>query len=359
LDPTLSPSANGDDLLLDVRDLKTYFISRDKERRAVDGVSFQMRRGRTLGMVGESGCGKSVTSLSILRLVPDPPGRIVGGEILLKGHDLLKLSEREMRRVRGARISMIFQEPMTSLNPVFTVGSQVAEVFRIHRKLGRRDAMAEAVGMLERVRIPEAARRANEYPHQMSGGMRQRVMIAMALACNPELLIADEPTTALDVTVQAQILRLMEDLKEQFDTSILMITHDLGVIAEISDDVAIMYAGQVVEQAPTAEIFRRSLHPYTQGLMRSVPRIESARGSGRLATIPGQVPDPAAHPRGCRFHPRCPFAAMRCVAEDPALEDAGAGHQVRCVRWREIENDPERARSTADFADHVPSLAVG
>jgi oligopeptide/dipeptide ABC transporter ATP-binding protein len=349
-----------DDLLLEVTDLQTHFITRDAVSRAVDGVSFRMRRGRTLGMVGESGCGKSVTSLSILRLVPNPPGRIVGGSIVFKGRDLLALSEKEMRRVRGAQISMIFQEPMTSLNPVFTVGAQVAEVFRIHRKMSRRDAMAEAVGMLEQVRIPEAARRAREYPHQMSGGMRQRVMIAMALACKPDLLIADEPTTALDVTVQAQILSLMQDLQREFGASILLITHDLGIIAETSDDVAIMYAGQIVELSPTPDLYRQPLHPYTQGLMRSVPRIEMIQEGRPLVPIPGLVPNPAHHPTGCRFHPRCPYATTRCVQEVPSLDPAADmsaqtpaspdAHHVRCHRWRAILADPTQAAATADAA---------
>jgi oligopeptide/dipeptide ABC transporter ATP-binding protein len=361
MSPATDSPANGDNgPLLDVRRLQTHFITRDATSRAVDGVSFQIRRGRTLGMVGESGCGKSVTSLSILRLVPSPPGRIVGGEIFFKGRDLLTVSEKEMRRVRGAQISMIFQEPMTSLNPVFTVGSQVAEVFRIHRGMSRREAMDAAVGMLEQVKIPEAARRAREYPHQMSGGMRQRVMIAMALACKPDLLIADEPTTALDVTVQAQILALMEELKTTLGTSILMITHDLGIIAEISDEVAIMYAGQIAEHAPTADLYARPLHPYTQGLMRSVPRIDQIQEGRALTPIPGMVPNPSCHPSGCRFHPRCTFATQRCLEVAPELEAAdgdGGAHTVRCHRWREIQDDPDRAAATAAAA--VERTAAG
>ncbi len=355
---TQTPQTNGavtaeaasDEILLEVEDLRTHFITREVTRQAVDGVSFRIHRGRTLGMVGESGCGKSVTSLSILRLVPSPPGRIVGGRIVFKGRDLLGLSEREMRVVRGNQISMIFQEPMTSLNPVFTIGSQVAEVFRVHRGMSRREAMGEAVGMLDRVRIPDAAHRAREYPHQMSGGMRQRVMIAMALACNPDLLIADEPTTALDVTVQAQILNLMDELQAQYHSSILMITHDLGVIAETSDDVAIMYAGQIVEFAPSERLFEAPRHPYTQGLMRSVPRIEWIQAGQRIEPIGGNVPDPAHFPSGCRFHPRCPFAADRCVAEAPALEEAEPGRTVCCHRWREIAEDPKAAQAGAGTA---------
>ncbi len=323
--------------LLQVVDLKVYFFTREKVARAVDGVSFTIERGRTLGMVGESGCGKSVTALSLLRLVPDPPGRIVNGRIFLEGRDLLTLPEKEMRRIRGDKISMIFQEPMTSLNPVFTVGSQIAEVFRVHRGMSRRQAFAAAVGMLETVRIPEAARRAREYPHQMSGGMRQRVMIAMALACNPALLIADEPTTALDVTVQAQILTLMKDLQRAFGSAILIITHDLGIIAETADDVVIMYAGQLVERASVRDLFKSPLHPYTRGLMNSVPQLEQIGAGRRLQPIGGNVPDPTLHPSGCRFHPRCPHVQDRCRAEAPALAPARGDHEVRCHLWREIE----------------------
>jgi oligopeptide/dipeptide ABC transporter ATP-binding protein len=323
--------------LIEVRDLKTYFILREATSRAVDGVSFSIFKGKTLGMVGESGCGKSVTALSILRLVPEPPGKIVGGQILLNGSDMLAMTEREMRKIRGNVISMIFQEPMTSLNPVFTVGSQIAEVFRIHKRMSRREAFAEAVRMLETVRIPEAARRAREYPHQMSGGMRQRVMIAMALACSPALLIADEPSTALDVTVQAQILHLMKDLQRDFGSAILIITHDLGVIAETADEVAVMYAGQIVEHAVVRSLFRRPLHPYTQGLMKSVPQLDQIGLGRRLAPIGGNVPDPAHQPSGCRFHPRCPFAEDRCRTEMPELEGAGEGHAVRCHLWKEIQ----------------------
>lgn len=325
-----SSPGNGHDPLLEVRELKTHFFTSEGVSRAVDGVSFRIGKGRTLGLVGESGCGKSVTSMSILRLIPSPPGRIVGGEIVFKGRDLLTLPEKEMRAVRGNQISMIFQEPMTSLNPVFTIGDQVAEVFRVHRRLSRREAMEEAARMLDLVRIPAARNRLRDYPHQMSGGMRQRVMIAMALACNPDLLIADEPTTALDVTVQAQILELMEGLKSRFGSSILMITHDLGVIAEISDEVAIMYAGLIVEQAAARDLFRRPLHPYTQGLLRSIPRRDELRGGTTLEPIPGAVPNPTRFPSGCRFRPRCAYADERCAAEAPDLVDLETGHRVRC-----------------------------
>ena len=335
--------------LLRIEGLQTHFITRDSIRRAVDGVDLNLERGKVLGVVGESGCGKSVTALSIMRLVASPPGRIVGGRILYKGRDLLGLSEKQMRRVRGAEISMIFQEPMTSLNPVFSVGAQVAEVFRVHRRMSRREALERAVDMLRQVHIPDPARRAREYPHQMSGGMRQRVMIAMALACNPDLLIADEPTTALDVTVQAQILRLMNELQESFGSSIMMITHDLGVVAETSDDVAVMYGGLIVEQAPTARLFERPLHPYTQGLMRSVPRLDWVTERKPIHPIPGSVPDPARFPEGCRFHPRCQFATGDCL-RDQALVEAEPGHLARCHRWRLIQEDPERAAADAGLA---------
>ena len=331
-------------LLIEVKELQTHFIMRSGTSRAVDGVSFSIEPGKTLGMVGESGCGKSVTALSILRLVPDPPGKIVGGSIRFKGRDLLSLPEKEMRKIRGEAISMIFQEPMTALNPVFTIGSQIAEVFRVHRKLSRKESFAEAIRMLETVKISDADRRAREYPHQMSGGMRQRVMIAMALACNPALLIADEPTTALDVTVQAQILLLMKELQEEFGSAILIITHDLGVIAETADQVVVMYAGQIVEDAKVGPLFRSPLHPYTQGLMKSVPHLDLIGRGGRLPSIPGNVPDPAHHPEGCRFHPRCEFVQDRCRSENPRLETVDSERQVRCHFWKEIQNDADAAR---------------
>jgi oligopeptide/dipeptide ABC transporter ATP-binding protein len=299
--------------------------------RAVDGVSFSLDKGRALGLVGESGCGKSVTSLSIMRLIPDPPGEIVGGEIWFKGRDLLTLSESQMRAVRGAEIAMIFQEPMTSLNPVYTVGDQIAEVYRLHRRMNRRDSFDAAIEMLRRVRIPDPERRAREYPHQMSGGMRQRVMIAMALACDPDLLIADEPTTALDVTIQSQILVLMDQLQEEFGSAILMITHDLGVIAETADDVAVMYAGMIVESASAEELFADPRHPYTRGLLRSIPRLDRVQLRRKIHPISGTVPDPSAHPEGCRFHPRCPYCTPECVVAIPALEELRPGHSARCI----------------------------
>jgi oligopeptide/dipeptide ABC transporter ATP-binding protein len=321
--------------LLVVDDLRTWFHTSEGVYKAVDGVSFAIEAGKTMGLVGESGCGKSVTSLSIMRLLPEPVGRIESGRVLFRERDLLALPEKQMRTIRGNKISMIFQEPMTSLNPVFTVGDQIAEVFRVHQRMGKREALDAAAGMLERVRISNPRQRLNEYPFQMSGGMRQRVMIAMALACNPDLLIADEPTTALDVTVQAQILNLMEDLKAEFGSSILMITHDLGVIAEISDHVAVMYAGQIVEQAEVKELFANPRHPYTLGLLRSIPRIDEIRQQKKLYSIEGSVPDASKYPVGCRFHPRCPFATEECRVEVPPFTGIGAAHSVRCIHWEQ------------------------
>ncbi len=320
--------------LLEIRDLRTYFYSQDGVSKAVDGVTYKVHQRKTLGIVGESGCGKSVTSLSVMRLIPQPPGRIVSGNIFFKGRDLLRLSERDMRKVRGNEISMIFQEPMTSLNPVFTIGDQIGEVFRIHQGMSKKESIQESVRMLELVKIPAAKQRVHDYPHQMSGGMRQRVMIAMALACNPDLLIADEPTTALDVTVQAQILDLMADLKDSYGSSILMITHDLGVIAEISDHVAVMYAGQVVEYAATDKIFEQPMHPYTLGLLNSRPKLSDILEKKRLQPILGAVPSPDAHPTGCRFHTRCPFATSECLNEVPEMREIEDGHMARC-HWSE------------------------
>jgi len=318
--------------LLRVRDLQTYFVTEQGSgtARAVDGVSFEVQPGETLGIVGESGCGKTVTSLSILRLIPEPPGHI-------QGRNLLTLEPRELRAIRGNQIAMIFQEPMTSLNPVFTVGDQIAEAAIVHQGLSRRLARTRAIDMLRLVGIADPEERVDHYPHQMSGGMRQRVMIGMALVCHPKLLIADEPTTALDVTIQAQILELLDRLQAELGMAVMLITHDLGVVAGSADRVAVMYAGQVVEQAPTAALFARPLHPYTEGLLASVPRLDAppAREHGRLHSIPGQVPAATAWPDGCRFHPRCPYAWERCRAEMPPLLDAGGGgepgtHTVRC-----------------------------
>jgi peptide/nickel transport system ATP-binding protein len=317
--------------LLEVRDLKTHFFTRDGVVRAVDGVSFSIQPGETLALVGESGCGKSVTSLSIMRLIASPPGRTVAGSIRFNGRDLLALTEREMRDVRGNEISMIFQEPMTSLNPVLTIGRQISEALVLHRGLARADAMERAIEMLRLVNIPEPARRASEYPHQMSGGMRQRVMIAMALACDPKLLIADEPTTALDVTIQAQILDLMRALKEKTGAAILLITHDLGVVAEMAQRVVVMYAGRKVEEARVFDLFDRPRHPYTRGLMKSIPRLGGGQAVGkRLAEIPGMVPSLREPIAGCAFADRCAHAVERCRVEEPPLEAKAEGHAVAC-----------------------------
>ena len=318
------------DPLLEVRDLRTYFHTEEGVARAVDGVSFAVGRGQTLGLVGESGCGKSVSAFSIMRLVPDPPGRIEAGQILLRGRDLLALDEEEMSRVRGDDIAMIFQEPMTSLNPVLTCGFQIAEAVVLHQQVSMQEARDRAVEMLQLVGIPAPEQRIDEYPHQLSGGMRQRVMIAMALSCNPDVLIADEPTTALDVTIQAQILALLESLQESLQMAIVMITHDLGVIAETADQVAVMYAGQIVEYAETQSLFARPRHPYTRGLLRSIPRLDDEQE--RLDIIPGVVPDARAFPPGCRFAPRCPLADDHCRAEAPSLEEIEPVHWASC--WK-------------------------
>jgi peptide/nickel transport system ATP-binding protein len=320
--------------LLVVDDLHTHFFLESGVVRAVDGVSFEVNAGETLAIVGESGSGKSVTSLSILRLVATPPGRIVSGSIRFRGRNLLELPERELRRIRGREISMIFQEPMTSLNPVYTCGEQIIEAITLHEGLSRRDARARAIQMLGRVGIPAPEQRVDEYPHQMSGGMRQRVMIAMALACKPSILIADEPTTALDVTIQAQILELLKELQRDLGMAVILITHDLGVVAEVADRVAVMYGGQLVESCDVAEAFRRPLHPYTAGLLASLPKLGEKRE--RLRVIPGGVPDPAHFPTGCRFHPRCPVAIERCAREEPGLTEPDPGHRVRCFRADEI-----------------------
>ena len=319
--------------LLEVDDLKTYFFTRDGVVRAVDGVSFTVAAGETLAIVGESGCGKSVTSLSILRLIASPPGRTVGGRVVFEGRDLLQLSEPEMRKLRGDAVSMIFQEPMTSLNPVLTIGHQIAESLTLHRGLSRDDAMKRAVDMLRLVRIPESERRVTQYPHQLSGGMRQRVMIAMALACEPRLLIADEPTTALDVTIQAQILDLMRELKQRTGAAIVLITHDLGVVAEMAQRVVVMYAGRKVEEAAVDGLFATPCHPYTRGLLDSIPKLGAASALGttsRLSEIAGTVPSLAAPIIGCAFAPRCDYATPRCRSEYPPLEEKVPGHFAAC-----------------------------
>jgi peptide/nickel transport system ATP-binding protein len=318
--------------LLEVTELRTWFFNREGVVRAVDGVSFQVIPGETLAIVGESGCGKTVTALSILRLIPSPPGRIVSGTIRFAGRDLLGLSAGEMRMVRGKEISMIFQEPMTSLNPVLTIGRQIAETLILHEGFGRRAALAKAAQMLELVHIPEAERRLGEYPHQLSGGMRQRVMIAMALACNPKLLIADEPTTALDVTIQAQILDLMRELKQKIDAAIVLITHDLGIVAEMAQRVVVMYAGRNVEAAKVGALFRQPLHPYSRGLLNSIPRLggSSAAHAPRLAEIPGTVPSLREASPGCAFAARCGFATDICRRAIPSLEEKRPEHFAAC-----------------------------
>jgi peptide/nickel transport system ATP-binding protein len=315
--------------LLEVRDLRTHFPADGGAARAVDGVSFALDAGAVLGLVGESGCGKSMTALSLMRLVP-PPGRIVGGEIRLDGRELTRLDERDMRAVRGAGLAMIFQEPMSSLNPVFTVGSQIAEAVAIHRRVGRRTAWDRAVELLGEVGIPEPAERARDYPHQLSGGMRQRVMIAIAISCEPRVLIADEPTTALDVTIQAGILDLLRVLRERRGMALLLITHDLGVVAEQADHVAIMYAGRIVERAGVLDLFDRPLHPYTRALFRSMPGVGATKA--RLEAIPGQVPDLLHLPSGCAFRDRCPDAIPDCAAAVPPLAEKRPGHLAACIR---------------------------
>ena len=314
--------------LLEVRDLRTHFMTDDGEFPAVDGIGFSVSAGHTLAIVGESGCGKSVTSLSIMGLVPSPPGRIHGGSIRFEGRELVGAPEREMQDLRGNGMAMIFQEPMSSLNPVFTIGEQIVEGLMRHRRITRAEARERAIAMLRKVRIPAAEQRFHEHPHKLSGGMRQRAMIAMALACEPRLLIADEPTTALDVTIQAQILSLMRELQQETGTAIILITHDLGVVAEVADEVVVMYAGRIVEQAPVQALFDTPQHPYTIGLLGSIPRLDGERD--RLASIEGQVPSPLRRPSGCSFADRCPFADAQCRAAVPALREVGVRHRSAC-----------------------------
>ncbi|HEY1541377.1 MAG TPA: ABC transporter ATP-binding protein [Xanthobacteraceae bacterium] len=330
--------------LLAVDDLRTHFFTRRGVVKAVDGVSFAVAAGETLAIVGESGCGKSVTALSLMRLVPDPPGRIVGGSVRLAGVDLVTLDEETMRDVRGKDVAMIFQEPMTSLNPVLTVGSQIAEILLLHEELTRREAWNKAVEMLRLVRIPEPEQRARAYPHQLSGGMRQRAMIAMALACNPKVLIADEPTTALDVTIQAQVLAIILDLQRKLGTALILITHDLGVVAETAQRVIVMYAGRKVEEASVEDLFAHPQHPYTRGLMASIPRLAVMLGAGetapeRLQEIPGMVPALSDLPPGCTFAPRCAYAQDRCLQAFPDYEEKKPGHWAACWRSHEIFGD--------------------
>ncbi len=327
--------------LLEVVDLRTYFFTRQGVVKAVDGVDFALKRKETLAIVGESGCGKSITALSLLRLIPEPPGRIVSGAIKLDGVDVLGLDEEAMRRIRGNDISMIFQEPMTSLNPVMTIGRQIAEVLLLHQGMTTKQAHERAIEMLRLVKIPEPEQRVKEYPHQLSGGMRQRAMIAIALACNPKVLIADEPTTALDVTIQAQILNLIVELQNRLGTAVVLITHDLGVVAETAQRVIVMYAGRKVEEASVEELFARPMHPYTRGLMASIPRLDLMRGevkeeTERLTEIPGIVPALSALPPGCAFAPRCPHAAERCRTTYPTYEEKRSGHWAACWRSEEL-----------------------
>ena len=346
------PRVRGDRLsaLLEVRDLRTHFVTDAGEFPAVDGVSFSVDAGRTLAIVGESGCGKSVTSLSIMGLVPSPPGRIAGGSIRFDGRELVGLDAAALRDVRGNGIAMIFQEPMSSLNPAFTIGEQIVEGLLRHRRISRAEAARRALEMLERVRIPAPAQRFHEHPHRLSGGMRQRAMIAMALACEPKVLIADEPTTALDVTIQAQILELMRTLQRESGTAIILVTHDLGVVAEVADDVVVMYAGHVVEQAPVQALFREPQHPYTVGLLGSIPRLGGEQG--RLASIEGQVPNPLRRPSGCSFADRCPFADARCRAEPPPMVQIDEHHRSAC--WKApldpavLLSDARRAQGTSE-----------
>ncbi len=321
-------------VLLELSNVQTYFYTDEGVSKAVDGVDYVVNTGETLAVVGESGCGKSVTALSIMRLIPEPPGKIVGGEIRFEGHNLLTLSKQQMRKIRGNKISMIFQEPMTSLNPVFTIGSQIAEAVRLHQGLSHKAALDRAVDMLRLVGISSPEQRVREYPHQLSGGMRQRAMIAMALSCHPTLLIADEPTTALDVTIQAQILDPMTHLKEEFNASIMLITHDLGIVAETAARVVVMYAGKVVEEADVYAIFEHPLHPYTVGLLESIPKLGPHTGKReRLQEIRGTVPRPSHLPSGCHFHPRCSKCLDICRVEEPVLKEHGTAHKVRCFLY--------------------------
>jgi oligopeptide/dipeptide ABC transporter ATP-binding protein len=337
--------------LLEVRELHTHFPTRAGLVRAVDGVSFHLDKGELLGLVGESGCGKSITALSVMRLIA-PPGKIVSGEIIFDGENLLKLSEDRLREIRGDDIAMIFQDPMTSLNPVFTVGDQIGEALRLHRKLSRADARRATIEAMREVAIPDPARRVDDYPHQLSGGMRQRVMIAMALACDPKLLIADEPTTALDVTIQAQILELLDELRRTRELAVLLITHDLGVVAEVADRVAVMYTGRIVEESPVEELFARPKHPYTEGLLRSVPKLtlEDVEKKERLETIEGMVPSPTALPPGCHFAPRCRHRMPRCTDGVIPLYELEGEVKVRCVLYdlaAAVEADHREERTEA------------
>ncbi len=329
--------ATVDQKVLEVKDLRTYFYTEEGEVRAVDGLSYYVNKAECVAIVGESACGKSVSALSVMRLIPHPPGVIVGGEIIFQGQDLLKVSESAMRHIRGNRIAMIFQEPMTSLNPVLTISRQITESLELHRKMHKKEAVAEAANLLKIVGLPDAEQRVDDYPHQFSGGMQQRIMIAMALSCNPELLIADEPTTSVDVTVQAQLLDLLDGLRSQFGTSVIMITHNLGIVARYADRVNVMYAGRLVETASTDVLYSASRHPYTKGLLESVPRLDLSRAR-ELSVIDGLPPNLARLPEGCSFSPRCYLANDRCREEKPELEEVGEDHYTACFRNKELEN---------------------
>ncbi len=330
--------------LIDVKNLKTYFYTEEGVSKAVDGVDFEIYPGETLGLVGESGCGKTVTSLSIMRLISEPPGKIVEGEIYYKGQNLLNLRPEEMRFLMGNEISMIFQDPMASLNPVFTIGDQISESIILHKNVGKKEAMEQSVDMLRKVGISIPEQRVNEYPHQLSGGMRQRVMIAIALSCNPGFLIADEPTTALDVTIQSQILDLIKDLKDKFDMSILIVTHNLGVVAEVSDRVAVMYAGKIMEYTDAKTLFANPQHPYTWSLMNSIPWLNQE--VERLITIPGTVPSSFEFPKGCKYNTRCPLADKQCLEQEPGIKEIKEGHKVRCWHIDKLEELKDQARVT-------------
>jgi len=345
--------------LLSVENVSTHFFTEEGVAKAVQDVTFSIKKGKTFALVGESGCGKSVTALSIMRLVPTPPGKIISGEIVFGKRDLLQLSEKRMRAIRGNKIAMIFQEPMTSLNPVYTVGNQIAETIRLHQRKNTSQAWAEAVEMLRKAGIADPQQRVHEYPHQMSGGMRQRVMIAMAVSCEPALLIADEPTTALDVTIQAQILDLLDELQKQNGMSILLITHDLGVVAERADDVAVMYASRIVEVADSQKLFTEPLHPYTQGLLKSLPRLGFS--AKRLLTIPGIVPEPLHFPSGCKFHPRCPIGCDdgRCKTVEPKLREVQSGRCVACWYAPGFESKEEYKEYESKYGKHKQVSAEG
>ena len=333
----MNENTNQGKVLLEVKNLKTYFYTEEGLTKAVDGLDLQLHEGETLAIVGESGCGKSVTSLSILGLITTPPGKIEAGEILFDGEDLLKKSEKQMRKIRGNKISMIFQEPLTSLNPVFTVGKQIMEALILHRSLDKKAAREEAIRLLKLVGLPNPEKAVDDYPHQLSGGMRQRVMIAMALSCQPKILIADEPTTALDVTIQAQILRLLAELQKKTNTAIILITHDLGIVAQVAQNVVVMYAGEAVEYGDVRSIFAHPLHPYTEGLLKSIPVLGESRE--RLYSIEGMVPSQKNYPKGCRFVPRCEYATEKCHAEKPELLTAKDGRPVRCWKYEEGHAD--------------------